>query len=344
MTMIPRARLATARLILRPLSPEDAGPLAAALNDLAVSRWLSVVPYPYAVADAHWFIAEGQGGLGQTWAIEDAAGLAGVMGLGRELGYWLAPRAQGRGYATEAARAVLAAHFADAAAGPVRSAHFDGNARSAGVLRKLGFGTAGFRVVVPKSTGVSVLSRHVRLTREDYARANPFEVETPRLRIAPLDPDRDWRDLARIGGQDGVARMMSSVPSPWAQGVVRDWIAAGAWRGHVGFRLGLWLRGGPMIGSLGLGGQPVSVGYFLDPDHWGRGYATEAMQAFLAQAIPRFDLTEVVADHFADNPASGAVLRKLGFVAVGHGTGESAARQAPAANVHYRLQKPYLRA
>ncbi|MDP3194614.1 GNAT family N-acetyltransferase [Tabrizicola sp.] len=55
-----------------------------------------------------------------------------------ELGYWLAPRAQGFGYATEAGRCLVAAHFA-ASAAPLTSGYFESNERSANVLGKLGF-------------------------------------------------------------------------------------------------------------------------------------------------------------------------------------------------------------
>jgi RimJ/RimL family protein N-acetyltransferase len=60
------------------------------------------------------------------------------------------------------------------------------------------------------------------------------------------------------------------------------------------------------------------------------------MQALLADAIPRFALTEIDADHFADNPASGRVLLKLGFAKTGTGTGTSGARDGPAPMVTYR--------
>lgn len=108
------------------------------LNDLAVAGWLSVVPHPYGAADFRVFQAD-LAHPGATFAIESSAGFAGILGMEKAvLGYWLLPRAQGLGYATEAARAVLAAHFADGG-GDVTSGYFEGNAASANVLRKLGF-------------------------------------------------------------------------------------------------------------------------------------------------------------------------------------------------------------
>lgn len=135
--MIP-AEMTTARLRLRPVAAMDEAVVVASLNDLGVTGWLSVVPYPYSPADFRRFqttIAL----PGVTFAIEDAAGFAGIVGLeNRTLGYWFCARAQGLGYATEAARAALAALFAVDPAS-VASGYFEGNARSANVLRKLGF-------------------------------------------------------------------------------------------------------------------------------------------------------------------------------------------------------------
>jgi RimJ/RimL family protein N-acetyltransferase len=61
------------------------------------------------------------------------------------------------------------------------------------------------------------------------------------------------------------------------------------------------------------------------------------MIEFLADSFERYDIDAVVADHFADNPASGAVLRKLGFQKTGESTGTSAARLEPAPVIDYLL-------
>lgn len=56
------------------------------------------------------------------------------------------------------------------------------------------------------------------------------------------------------------------------------------------------------------------VGYWIGREHWGRGVATGALRAFLAEDPHR----PLHADPFASNAASVAVLRKCGFVEVGH--------------------------
>jgi RimJ/RimL family protein N-acetyltransferase len=128
----------TARLTLRPVAAADEAAVVAAIDDIAVSGWLAMVPYPYSVADFHQFLT-GYAVAGETFAIEDADGFAGIMGIeDGVLGYWIAPRAQGQGYATEASRCLVTAHFSQSSA-PLESGYFDGNVRSARVLGKLGF-------------------------------------------------------------------------------------------------------------------------------------------------------------------------------------------------------------
>ncbi|SPH18389.1 Putative succinyl-CoA transferase [Defluviimonas aquaemixtae] len=337
--MPSRSVIKTARLTLRPPVAEDEADVVAALNGQGVARWLTRVPRPYGTSDFRTFLPAARPGA--VWAIVDAKGFSGMIGLNPGLGFWLASHARGRGYATEAARAVLAAQFADRTAGPVRSGHLDGNTAAAGVLRKLGFRPDGFRIVrVAARAGESVRLRSFALSRADWLAANPLEIETARLMLKPLDPDRDWRDLSRIGGDPRVAPMLRWALSPWPETEVRRWVNLSRWRGHPGFRLGVFVKDGPLIGVVGLFPDPANVMYFLDPGHWGRGCMTEALRAFLDWAVTCFDLTEIEADHFADNPASGRVLEKLGFARTGTGTGTSAARPGPAPNVLWHLTVP----
>jgi RimJ/RimL family protein N-acetyltransferase len=71
-----------------------------------------------------------------------------------------------------------------------------------------------------------------------------------------------------------------------------------------------------LIGTIGLAPRPsgdVELGYWIAKPHWDRGYATEAGEAVLAIARHGLRLPKLAASHFLDNPASGRVLRKLGF-------------------------------
>ena len=55
------------------------------------------------------------------------------------------------------------------------------------------------------------------------------------------------------------------------------------------------------------------IGYVLHPDQHGQGFATEASRALLELAFDGLDLHRVTARIDERNPASGAVLRKIGM-------------------------------
>ncbi|MGI9102668.1 MAG: GNAT family N-acetyltransferase [Terriglobales bacterium] len=61
----------------------------------------------------------------------------------------------------------------------------------------------------------------------------------------------------------------------------------------------------------------AELGYWVGEPFWGRGAMTAAIRCFTTWAMPRFALTRVYAEVFADNPASGRVLEKCGFQKVG---------------------------
>lgn len=56
-----------------------------------------------------------------------------------------------------------------------------------------------------------------------------------------------------------------------------------------------------------------SFAYMLREDRWGRGYGTEALEAALRFAFEKMEIRLITADHFASNPASGAVMCKVGM-------------------------------
>ena len=79
------------------------------------------------------------------------------------------------------------------------------------------------------------------------------------------------------------------------------------------------LENGEPIGGLGLDPLPdvyrigSDVGYWLARGAWGRGYATEAMRAFVPWVFAHFDFSRLQAHVYAPNAASARVLEKVGF-------------------------------
>ena len=98
--------------------------------------------------------------------------------------------------------------------------------------------------------------------------------------------------------------------------------------------------GAKLIGSAGISrdGDDVELGYWIARAHWGQGYATEAARAVLSQARA-LGHKQLVASHFVDNPASGRVLRKVGFCPTGkRRIRYSAGRQGVAMALTYSLE------
>jgi RimJ/RimL family protein N-acetyltransferase len=83
----------------------------------------------------------------------------------------------------------------------------------------------------------------------------------------------------------------------------------------------LWL-GDELIGRAGVinstfeGRDCVEAKWFLSPDHWGQGYATEAARAAIDAAFA-FGIEEILAWTMTTNLPSQAVMARLGFEPIG---------------------------
>ena len=112
--------LHTARLVLRPINESDLDDLVAEINDYDVARMTARIPHPYTAADARAYLAlqeaRGRATDAVSLTIEHAGKLIGgisifAMPRRSELGYWLGRAHWGKGFATEAGRAILAHGF-----------------------------------------------------------------------------------------------------------------------------------------------------------------------------------------------------------------------------------------
>ena len=143
----------TKRLTLRPGWPEDAPALAAAIGHAHVVDKLATAPWPYTLSDAGYFLRLPQSSAEPRFLIFDTPAetprLIGGIGInvaaagGPEFGYWIAPEAWGRGYATEAGRQVIAIARHALGLKRLHSGHFIDNPASGRVLSKLGFCSTG---------------------------------------------------------------------------------------------------------------------------------------------------------------------------------------------------------
>jgi RimJ/RimL family protein N-acetyltransferase len=94
-----------------------------------------------------------------------------------------------------------------------------------------------------------------------------------------------------------------------------------------------------IVGRVGLeyttkfGHPEVEVEWFIDPDAWGRGYATEMAQEAVRAAFTTLGLDELISYTTPDNTASRAVMEKLGM------TYERDVENAGMPHVLYRLAR-----
>lgn len=79
---------------------------------------------------------------------------------------------------------------------------------------------------------------------------------------------------------------------------------------------------GEAIGDLALHlewqGRSAEVGYNLHPDHWGKGYAVEALDALVSHLFDDLGVTRVFGMLHPDNRASAQVLERVGMLFEGH--------------------------
>ena len=162
---------------------------------------------------------------------------------------------------------------------------------------------------------------------------------TERLLLRPAWPeDAD----ALFGGiaDKGVVRNLAGAPWPYLPEHARDFVCREAVARYPKF---LITKPGPtgseVIGCIGIdpGESGTELGYWIARSAWGQGFATEAGRGML-EVARLLGHGRISAGHFVDNPASGRVLRKLGFVPTGKAAmRHSCGRGEEAECVMYRL-------
>jgi RimJ/RimL family protein N-acetyltransferase len=157
------------------------------------------------------------------------------------------------------------------------------------------------------------------IRRRARPRRAPPTLTTPRLALRPLER-ADSERVAALAGDPAVARQLDRVPSPFPTPLAVRWIERRNLRWHRRRGVTLAITQRPerqLIGTVSLklarGQRHAELGYWLAPDAWGRGIATEAAAALVGWGFEALALDRVHARVLADNPASRRVLDKLGL-------------------------------
>jgi len=157
-------RLTTQRLVLRAFGASDTADVERLAGDFAIADTTLEIPHPYEPGmAAQWFATHGpkfEAGEVIALAITAREGgtLMGAVGLGirqrfdrAEIGYWIGKPYWGRGYCTEAAKAVMEYGFTELNLNRIFAVHFKRNPASGRVMQKIGMTQEGlFRQHIKK--------------------------------------------------------------------------------------------------------------------------------------------------------------------------------------------------
>jgi RimJ/RimL family protein N-acetyltransferase len=163
--------LKTDRLVLRAPGAPDALAIARLLADRRIAINTARIPYPYDVDDAEQFIAAANRLDGEaTFVVTLDAAPIGVCGVepregGPEIGYWLGVSYWGRGYATEAARALIDYAFGELQHETLQAGARVSNPASRRVLEKCGFQWTGVRLSRVRAINSAAPADRFRLDR-----------------------------------------------------------------------------------------------------------------------------------------------------------------------------------
>lgn len=174
----------TARLWLRAFGDDDAPTVQRLAGNRLVAETTATIPHPYgdgvaeawiATHEASWIMGRG---LVLAIALRETGELVGAIGLNlapehksAELGYWLGEPFWRRGFATEAARAVIDFGFTRLQLERIHAHHFARNVASGRVLEKAGMSVEGMQRAAFVKWGRAEDVRLLAILRREWERA-----------------------------------------------------------------------------------------------------------------------------------------------------------------------------
>ncbi|WP_300289930.1 GNAT family N-acetyltransferase [Brevundimonas sp.] len=140
-----------------------------------------------------------------------------------------------------------------------------------------------------------------------------MEIRTPRLTLRSARPD-DLKAMHAVLSDPRATRWWSTPPHDSLEQTA-TWLDSMIANGpdQPDFVIE---RDGVVIGKAGFWKLP-EVGYILHPDHWGQGFAGEAVAASIDHVFGTRDVDDLTADVDPENTASIRLLERLGFVKTG---------------------------
>jgi RimJ/RimL family protein N-acetyltransferase len=175
--------------------------------------------------------------------------------------------------------------------------------------------------------------------------AEDFELRTPRLRLR-CPRHADAPQVADLAADRDVAEMTANIPHPYPEGAAQAFVAKARESTLLGRDLTMMIAlhdddatVAGLVNARPGPGDCASIAYWLGRRYWGRGIATEAVNAVLAEIFARTAANAVVTNVRVTNPASAHVLEKCGFCRVGLGEQRFPARGQVFPVAHFRIDR-----
>src|ERR1700736_2390237 len=184
-----RCVLETERLVLRRPTLADVKAIARLANDRRIAENTRRLPHPYGQDDAIEFVRTAANeNRGTVFLIENNFAPIGVVGVdwrepdAPELGYWLGVEHWGRGFGTEAARAMIDFTFEEFDVEHLISGARVTNPASRSILEKCGFQWSGVELHRFNALGSSTPVDCFRLSRSVWSSLKSWNNSTRRRR------------------------------------------------------------------------------------------------------------------------------------------------------------------
>lgn len=147
-----------------------------------------------------------------------------------------------------------------------------------------------------------------------------FVLETPRLRLRPLDLS-DASAIQKAAGAREIADTMISLPHPYPAGeaeryAIRQQSEREAGRSAtftIEQKADGWFCGLVELRDIDREHSQAELSFWLAVDAQGQGYMSEAIHAVVRYGFANLGLNRLYAYHMLRNPACGRVLEKNGF-------------------------------
>ena len=169
----------------------------------------------------------------------------------------------------------------------------------------------------------------------------PERIETDRLVLRRYRDD-DATAIAAALSQAPMSWNMGRIPSPYTLDDAREFLSRAEAEHADAHAICVRGEGETLVGACaiawrapdcrangGIEPEVATLGYWIALEHWGKGYASEAVAAKLAEHFGRGG-AKVHARAFTDNPASLRVLAHVGFRDVGTAFDTNLVRGEPA--------------